>query len=191
MCRRASLDLTPDRQSPALARAWVEAVAIEWDLVELCDDLALATSELVTNAVLHARTPIELEVCVADGVVEMQVRDLSPLLPTVLPVRRDLTSDIEDLLASCTGPEDDDLRHPSWVVVGSSGSIAAGRGLHLLEAMADCWGVGLLPDRHGKVVWFSLAVPHRWAPATPCSCASAGDRTPSGRSVAAGASPWS
>jgi hypothetical protein len=190
VCRRASLDLMPDRLSPALARNWVEAVCAEWELMEICDDLALATSELVTNAVLHARTPIGVEACVAEGVVEVQVRDLSPALPTVLPMRKDLAADIEDLLSSFHGPEDDDLRHSSWVV-GSAGSIAAGRGLHLLAALTDCWGVSLLPDLRGKVVWFSLGVPSQWQPASSCSCAAAGDRMASGRSVGFGGSPWS
>jgi hypothetical protein len=188
VCRRASLDLTPDLQSPARARAWVAAICLEWALPAIGDDLALATSEIVTNAVLHARTPIAVEMSVANGVVEVQVRDLSPLLPTVLPVRNDLVSDIEHLLLSSDGPEDDDLRHTSWVV-GSSGSIAAGRGLHLLEAVTDCWGVSLLPHLQGKVVWFSLTVPHRWQPPQVCTCAAAGELTASGRPVRSGAGP--
>jgi hypothetical protein len=190
MCRRAGFDLMPDRFSPAMARSWVEACCAEWDLMEICDDLALATSELVTNAVLHARTPLEIEACVAEGVVEAQVLDLSPLLPTVLPMRKDLAADIEVLLSSLHGPEDDDLRHTSWVV-GSAGSIAAGRGLHLLEAVTDCWGVSLLSDEQGKVVWFAVAVPAHWQPNEACSCAVAGECTASGRPVRASSSPLS
>jgi anti-sigma regulatory factor (Ser/Thr protein kinase) len=189
VCRRATLDLLPERASSALARSWVEAVCAEWELVELGDDLALATSEVVTNAVLHARTPIALELCVAESVVEMQVRDLSPLLPSVLPIREDLAADIDDLLAVFDGHEDDDLRHPSWSV-GAAGSIAAGRGLHLLEAVTDCWGISLLPDMAGKVVWFTLAAPPHWRRAGACACATSSDRTASGRSVDAGAGPW-
>lgn len=188
MCRRASLDLRPDRPSPALARNWVEAVCAEWELTEICDDLALGTSELVTNAVLHARTPITVEAFIAERVVEVQVRDLSPALPTALPIRMDLAADIDDLLSSFDGSEDDDLRHASWVV-GAAGSIAAGRGLHLLEAVTDCWGVSLLNE--GKVVWFSLAVPHRWQPNEACVCALAQDHAASGRAVQAHGTPWS
>jgi hypothetical protein len=188
VCRRASLDLTPHLTSPARARDWVAALCREWDLVAIGDDLVLATSEIVTNAVLHARTPIAVEMCVAGGRVEVQVRDLSPVLPTVLPVRNDLSSDIEHLLSSFDGPDDEDLRHTSWVV-GSSGSIAAGRGLHLLEAVTDCWGVSLLPDLHGKVVWFSLTVPHRWQPSQVCTCGAAGELSASGQPVRSGAGP--
>jgi hypothetical protein len=156
--RRASLDLQPFRESPGLARNWLETLCTEWQVEELFADLAVAVSELVTNAVLHARTPLTVDVCLGEGVLDVQVLDLSPHLLKVLPLREDLDADIESLLATYVGPEDDDLRHISWVM-GSSGSIAAGRGLHLLDALTDCWGVSVLPDRPGKAVWFSMSVP--------------------------------
>jgi hypothetical protein len=190
VCRRASLALTPDLAAPSRARTWLLGLCERWGLTELSDDSALAASELVTNAVLHARTPLRLTAGVASSMLEVSVRDEDDQLPTVLPVRDDLASDIEGLLESSPGHDEDDLRHPSWVV-GDAGSIAAGRGLHLLDAVADCWGVSALEGRPGKEVWFGLAVPERWAYAAACTCAEPGAQPlPSGHPVVALAGPW-
>jgi anti-sigma regulatory factor (Ser/Thr protein kinase) len=86
------------------------------------DRLELLTAEIVTNAILHARTPLKLEVIeVAGGGVRVSVTDgnANP------PVKKDY------------GP-----------------SSPTGRGLHIVEAMADRWGF----DRSdsGKTVWFEL-----------------------------------
>ncbi len=45
------------------------------------DALVLLTSELVTNAVLHARTPIELGITIADDSVLVTVHDLDLARP--------------------------------------------------------------------------------------------------------------
>lgn len=52
---------------------------------ETRDALVLLTSELVTNAVLHARTPLELGVTVADDSVMVTVHDLDLALPEQVP----------------------------------------------------------------------------------------------------------
>ena len=36
-----------------------------------------------------------------------------------------------------------------------------GRGLHIVRALADAWGIEVLRDRPGKTVWFSLPLPPR------------------------------
>ena len=46
-------------------------------------DVALVVSELVTNAVLHARGPIEFEVTVEDDVIELRVADQTTELPKI------------------------------------------------------------------------------------------------------------
>ena len=46
-------------------------------------DVALVVSELVTNAVLHARGPIEFEVTVEDDVIELRVTDQTTELPKI------------------------------------------------------------------------------------------------------------
>ena len=55
------------------------------------------------------------------------------------------------------GVADSSHRRPQLVQVGSRDT--SGRGLHLVEALADRWGVE--PDEHGlgKTVWFELDVP--------------------------------
>jgi Stage II sporulation protein E (SpoIIE)/Histidine kinase-like ATPase domain len=55
------------------------------------------------------------------------------------------------------GVADSSHRRPQLVKVGSQDT--SGRGLHLVEALADRWGVE--PDDHGlgKTVWFELDVP--------------------------------
>ena len=49
------------------------------------DALVLLTSELVTNAVLHARTPIELGLTIADDTVLVTVHDLDLTRPEQTP----------------------------------------------------------------------------------------------------------
>ena len=48
---------------------------------EVVDDAVLVTSELVTNATVHAGTPSVLEVCVAGDRVVLRVTDADPALP--------------------------------------------------------------------------------------------------------------
>jgi two-component sensor histidine kinase len=52
---------------------------------ETRDALVLLTSELVTNAILHARTPLELGITVADESVLVAVHDLDLALPEQVP----------------------------------------------------------------------------------------------------------
>ena len=50
---------------------------------EIAEDVALLTSELVANAVVHARTPFEVLVDRSDGTVRVTVVDGSPDPPAV------------------------------------------------------------------------------------------------------------
>jgi anti-sigma regulatory factor (Ser/Thr protein kinase) len=67
--------------SPRSARRFVAAALATWALDELCDTLALLTSELVTNVVLHVRAECELRVRRLPGAVRVEVRDPSPVAP--------------------------------------------------------------------------------------------------------------
>jgi anti-sigma regulatory factor (Ser/Thr protein kinase) len=53
----------------------------------VADDVILTASELATNAVRHARTPFTVAVS-QDGVIRVEVSDLSPVLPSELEVDR-------------------------------------------------------------------------------------------------------
>lgn len=114
--------------APAAAREFIRA-----HLTDVDDDLVhsavLLTSEIVTNALLHAgtvmelgigRTGDEIMVTLADG------KDTVPRLP-----RRALTT--EELLETS-------------------------RGMAVIVALAADFGWLLLPDRSGKVVWFTLRI---------------------------------
>jgi anti-sigma regulatory factor (Ser/Thr protein kinase) len=49
---------------------------------DLVDAAGLLVSELVTNAVVHARTDVTLHVTVRRGVLRIEVTDGSPVVPT-------------------------------------------------------------------------------------------------------------
>ena len=179
MCRRAVLDLEPTPQAVGAARHFVASTCHQWGLDPLCDELELAVSELVTNAVLHAKTPIAVELCVARGAVEACVRDDDPAPPVVRPARVDLLADLDAVPAPL--PDfDPDARHQS-LHVGRSGSIAAGRGLLIVEALADEWGV--TPLNGGKEVW--LTMPVSWPHMQSCSCDSRAPHSAAGRGLPA------
>ena len=54
--------LPPDTGSPARARDFVARRLAEHDLTYLVDDVRLVASELVSNAVVHARSPVRVSV---------------------------------------------------------------------------------------------------------------------------------
>lgn len=69
------LELEARHQAVGRARAFVAALLDRWGFATLGPDASLVTSELVSNAVIHARTPIELRVLpLADG-LRIEVRD--------------------------------------------------------------------------------------------------------------------
>jgi anti-sigma regulatory factor (Ser/Thr protein kinase) len=70
------------------ARHGVVAALRDWDCDALVDATALVVSELVTNAVLHARTPLEVTLVQERDGVRVAVRDLAD----GQPARRDSPS---------------------------------------------------------------------------------------------------
>jgi anti-sigma regulatory factor (Ser/Thr protein kinase) len=75
------LDLPPTTDSVPVARRFVRARLIhgETDV----DTATLLVSEVVTNAILHARTTVTLTVEVSGEVVRITVRDGSPVQPRI------------------------------------------------------------------------------------------------------------
>ncbi len=72
-----------DRREVARARRFaVEAAAVQGRAAE---DLALVTSELATNAVLHATSPFLVRVVVSSSVIRVEVRDDDPTEPVPRP----------------------------------------------------------------------------------------------------------
>lgn len=64
-----------DRTSVARARRFVRETLIGWGAGDATDDAVLLTSELATNAVVHARTPFEVICRSAGGTVQVEVVD--------------------------------------------------------------------------------------------------------------------
>jgi anti-sigma regulatory factor (Ser/Thr protein kinase) len=175
VCGQVVHDLPSDPRSPAEGRQIVSQTCHEWGLGDVCDDMVLPVSELITNAFLHAGTHLRLTVSLTGEFVEVSVRDDNPRPPIVRPVRLDLESDLATMspLVQVQG----DHRDPS-LHVGEAGSVAAGRGLHIVDAVADEWGVAEYED--GKDVWFRIHVPAEWLPDDPCPCEGSADTTPGG-----------
>lgn len=113
--------------SVGLARLELRKALAVWGLSALEDSAVLVLSELVTNAVRHARVPTGREI---------ETR----FLPSGLPAPDGLRIEVHD--ASALRPyrrtEDPDA--------------CDGRGLPIVDALADAWGVS---DRAGvgKMVW--------------------------------------
>jgi anti-sigma regulatory factor (Ser/Thr protein kinase) len=75
------IHLTPVPTAVREARQFVRSTTTYLDADRL-DDLLILTSELVTNAVLHARTPLEVGITVTDDAVVICVADSADGTPT-------------------------------------------------------------------------------------------------------------
>ncbi|HZD66218.1 MAG TPA: ATP-binding protein [Acidimicrobiales bacterium] len=123
--RSAEVQLSPTPASVGAARRFVTDALAGWGAAEQAEVAALLTSELVTNALLHARSGTRLVLTLEDDQgLRVDVHDDSPRLP-----RRQRYRDLA----------------------------STGRGVVLLDALADRWGAE--PARDGKRVWFVLAPP--------------------------------
>ena len=67
--------------APARARAFVAATLGVWDLSDPVDSLLVIVSELTTNALLHARTPMTVRLEREDASLLLSVTDSSPAVP--------------------------------------------------------------------------------------------------------------
>jgi hypothetical protein len=77
---RQSIRLAPDRQAPEQARHFVQEACVRWQVPRLARLAAVIVSELVTNGVLHARTPMELTARLTGADLFLSVRDGDPRL---------------------------------------------------------------------------------------------------------------
>lgn len=125
---RQTIALAPAANSPAIARDLVIQTCEEWGIPRLAKLATLVASELVTNAVVHARTPSLMALQLSPTALHISVRDGDPR-PMYRPA------------PGVTGAHNGDH----------------GRGLLILEAMADGWGC--LPTATGKVVWAAIDMP--------------------------------
>jgi DNA-binding NarL/FixJ family response regulator len=77
---KAKLEAQP--QSAASARRFVDETLHRWHCDELFDVVGLLTSELVTNAILHAHSEIELNVSMTPDTIRIDVVDHSSAMPS-------------------------------------------------------------------------------------------------------------
>lgn len=116
---RASTQLPPARQSAGAARRFVGEMLRRWRFESVIESVQLLTSELVTNAVLHAGTEVQVVLEARDQTVHVEVIDQIKRSP----VARDTPFDILQtgrgltLLASMTsawGVEPTDCGKSVW-----------------------------------------------------------------------------
>jgi anti-sigma regulatory factor (Ser/Thr protein kinase) len=76
-----SLELPPDRAAAAKARHFVGETMQAWDCDDVIPDAELLVSELVTNAVLHARSASRVTIERQGATLRISVFDTSPTRP--------------------------------------------------------------------------------------------------------------
>ena len=81
--RTATISLPPEPASARACRRFLLDTLDEWDADEFADEAVLLLSELVTNAVLHAGTEIDVELQFERDILRVEVRDGDPRLPSV------------------------------------------------------------------------------------------------------------
>jgi phosphoserine phosphatase RsbU/P len=122
--------LPNDRRTPAAARALVRSVLEETGLDPLLNEALLLTTELSTNAVVHANTELDVEVVADHDGLTVTVTDFAP-------------GPVEQL---AVGPRNGHA---------DIGEVAErGRGLLLVDHFASRWGT--VHQATGKGVWFRL-----------------------------------
>nr|WP_260693654.1 SpoIIE family protein phosphatase [Streptomyces sp. BHT-5-2] len=129
---RAAATFEPVGRSVATARAFVRDTLQGWGCADIVDDAVVLTSELVTNAVVHAGTAADVLCLRSDGGVRISVADRYP--EREIPLQS----------AGQT------MVHPDR---------EGGRGLLLCGALAARWGVEYTAAQ--KHVWFHLDLPER------------------------------
>ncbi len=72
---RHVLDLPASAVAPRVGRQFVGHVLRDWQLADLVDSASLLTSEVVTNAVLHAGTASRLSIERGTDMVRVSVQD--------------------------------------------------------------------------------------------------------------------
>ncbi|MEU9331966.1 SpoIIE family protein phosphatase [Streptomyces sp. NPDC048290] len=129
---RASASYEPLGRSVASARSFVRDTLQGWGFADIVDDAVVLTSELVTNAVVHAGTAADVLCLRSDDGVRIEVADRYP--EREIPLQG---------AATAMGNLDRE----------------GGRGLQLCAALAARWGVDYTPTH--KQVWFQLDLPER------------------------------
>ncbi|WDM10066.1 SpoIIE family protein phosphatase [Streptomyces lavenduligriseus] len=129
---RAAASFEPVGRSVATARSFVRDTLQGWGFADIVDDAVVLTSELVTNAVVHAGTHADVLCLRTEDGVRIEVSDRYP--------EREVP--LQSAAVSMGSPDRE-----------------GGRGLQLCAALATRWGVDYTPTH--KNVWFQLNLPER------------------------------
>jgi anti-sigma regulatory factor (Ser/Thr protein kinase)/GAF domain-containing protein len=119
-----------DLRGVGTAREFVDDRLRSWGLAEMSDDLQLIVSEIVTNALIHAGSEVDVRLRGFADRVRLEVRDSDSNPPV-----------------------------PSPVSLTEEGNARAehGRGLFIVEALASAWDSS--PNGRGKTVWLDVPIP--------------------------------
>ncbi len=85
---QASMRLPGQPSGAADARRFVRATLLAWGMAQRGDSLVLVADELLTNAIKHAATDIELRLCRLSGRLVIEVRDEDARLPRLATAAR-------------------------------------------------------------------------------------------------------
>ncbi|MGW7068003.1 SpoIIE family protein phosphatase [Streptomyces sp. NPDC054855] len=129
---RAAATFDPVGRSVATARSFVRDTLQGWGFTDIVDDAVVLTSELVTNAVVHAGTAADVLCLRSEDAVRIEVSDHYP--------EREIP--LQQAAVNMGNPDRE-----------------GGRGLQLCAALATRWGVDYTPTQ--KQVWFQLDLPDR------------------------------
>jgi anti-sigma regulatory factor (Ser/Thr protein kinase) len=105
---------------------------------DLCDAVMLLVSELATNAIRHGRSDYSVDARVLPAGVRVEVTDRGPGETGGSAASFPAAASGHALSAESSSPE------------------SGGRGLRIVEALADVWGVVAKPPEAGRMVWFEM-----------------------------------
>jgi anti-sigma regulatory factor (Ser/Thr protein kinase) len=129
--------------APRLARGFASVVLSGWRLEGLIDVTELLVSELTTNVVRAATD--------SGGHSRYDDEGKLPLLwVRLLSDRSRLLIEVWDTLPTAFGAPT--VRHPDP-------DEESGRGLEMIDTLAEDWGWEAVPGWHGKRIWAVLPVP--------------------------------
>ncbi|WP_406292980.1 SpoIIE family protein phosphatase [Embleya sp. NBC_00888] len=113
----------------AQTRRFLRDVLQRWSLLPMLDDLEVLVSEVVTNALIHAHSEVDLRLRAYRHRIRVEVRDSDPYPPVPTTLLQDDARNVE---------------------------AESGRGLLIVDALATAWGSS--PAGRGKTTWFEISV---------------------------------
>jgi serine phosphatase RsbU (regulator of sigma subunit)/anti-sigma regulatory factor (Ser/Thr protein kinase) len=118
-----------DLQAVAAVRHQLHDLLGRWQSESILDELELVLSEIVTNALIHGQSDVDIRMRRHVGGIRVEVQDSSPQppVPTVIVADDAVNAEAE-----------------------------SGRGLLIVDALAKAWGSS--PAGRGKTTWIEMAL---------------------------------